>query len=92
MDLAHEGATNRPVRLTRSAAVDQFPEWSPDGRQIAFTSERAGNPEVYGMKVAPEGAEDRPVNISKNPGQGPRANLVPRRQEGGLPEQPVGFG
>ena len=36
-------------RLTRNSARDRFPSWSPDGRQIAFASERDGNYEIYVM-------------------------------------------
>ena len=44
-----DGAT--PVRLTTNLAVDDFPDWSPDGGSIAFTSDRDGNGEVYGMSA-----------------------------------------
>src|SRR5215217_6182199 len=35
--------------LTSNAANDGAPTWSPDGRRIAFTSERDGNYEIYVM-------------------------------------------
>jgi TolB protein len=38
-----------PVNLTKHPASDYSPEWSPDGKQIAFVSERNGNPEIYLM-------------------------------------------
>lgn len=38
-------------RLTRSAAVESEPEWSPDGRSIAFVrAARAGSAHVYVMR------------------------------------------
>ena len=36
-------------RLTRDPASDLTPAWSPDGRQIAFLSQRDRNPEIYVM-------------------------------------------
>ena len=40
-----------PVRLTRSQAIDTNPSWSPDGKQLAFTSSRSGRPNVYVMAL-----------------------------------------
>jgi TolB protein len=37
--------------LTRNAAHDRHPAWSPDGRKIAFVSHRDGNSEVYVMNA-----------------------------------------
>jgi parallel beta-helix repeat protein len=36
--------------LTNHPANDDRPAWSPDGRDIAFVSDRDGNPEIYLMK------------------------------------------
>jgi len=36
-------------RLTRSSAVDISPTFSPDGRQLAFNSNRIGSPQIYIM-------------------------------------------
>src|SRR5258707_1079393 len=36
-----------PVRLTRSSADDNYPVWSPDGRQIAFYRDSGENSAVY---------------------------------------------
>ena len=38
-------------RLTRNRAIDVSPAWSPDGRQIAFVSDRSGNPNLYIMNA-----------------------------------------
>jgi Tol biopolymer transport system component len=44
-------------RLTTARAADDDPEWSPDGRQIVFSSERHGNWELYVMEA--DGARQR---------------------------------
>jgi formylglycine-generating enzyme required for sulfatase activity len=36
-------------RLTSQVAGNRFPDWSPDGSQIAFSSMRDGNSEIYVM-------------------------------------------
>ncbi|MDJ0849796.1 MAG: hypothetical protein QNK04_15610 [Myxococcota bacterium] len=36
-------------QLTGGRAIDVGPAWSPDGRQIAFVSDRAGSPQIYVM-------------------------------------------
>ena len=36
-------------RLTQSPGLDVRPAWSPDGKQIAFTSNRDGNYDIYVM-------------------------------------------
>jgi Tol biopolymer transport system component len=38
-------------RLTNNAANDGQPAWSPDGKKIAFVSNRAGNDEIYVMNA-----------------------------------------
>lgn len=57
MAAAQEGQTEiwrgqpegRAVRLTYSPALEVSPTWSPNGWQIAFTSDRTGDPQVYIM-------------------------------------------
>ncbi len=39
-------------RLTDDPADDLLPAWSPDGRQIAFVSLRAGNADIYVLTLA----------------------------------------
>ena len=40
-----------PVRMTNNDTIDIMPVWSPDGKKIAFRSDRDGNPEIYVMNV-----------------------------------------
>jgi TolB protein len=44
-----DGANLR--RLTLNKAEDGFPAWSPDGKRIAFSSNRDGNHEIYVMNA-----------------------------------------
>lgn len=39
----------RPLRLTYSPALEVSPSWSPNGWELAFTSDRTGEPQVYAM-------------------------------------------
>lgn len=49
---------SNPVRLTRNRGDDSSPSWSPDGRRIAFASDRnypgAGGLEIYSIR--PDGS------------------------------------
>ena len=49
----------RQTRLTDDPAVDIRPAWSPDGRRIAFNSDRAdGEFDVFAMKADGSSARD----------------------------------
>lgn len=39
----------KAVRLTYNPALEVSPSWSPNGWEIAFTSDRTGSPQVYAM-------------------------------------------
>jgi TolB protein len=44
---------------------DMFPAWSPDGRQVAFTSDRDGDPEIYRVGLDGAGLE----RLTRTPGR-----------------------
>lgn len=51
------GAIRAVRQLTNSGAADLFPSFSPDGGQIAFSSNRTGHFELYIRSLAPGSAE-----------------------------------
>ena len=57
-DLTRPGT---PTRLTADSTSAYYPVWSPDGRQIAFTSVRTGAPELYVRLASGAGEEKRLV-------------------------------
>ena len=38
-----------PRKLTKNPGVDHDPAWSPDGKRIAYSSERDRNTDIYVM-------------------------------------------
>ena len=54
----------RITRLTESRGLDDYPSWSPDGKQNAFTSRRDGNPDIFVMRS--DGSNPR--NITRGEG------------------------
>jgi len=57
-DLWLLGPTGKPVRnLTNHEADDLDPSWSPDGKMIAFVSNRTGRPQIYVVRTDGTGLE-----------------------------------
>ncbi|MCX6561126.1 MAG: hypothetical protein NTZ26_11525 [Candidatus Aminicenantes bacterium] len=50
-------------RLTDDPASDEFPKWSPDGKRIAFSSNRTGRYQIHTM--ASDGSDVRQVTHSE---------------------------
>src|SRR5262245_29061525 len=55
--------TGESHRLTAGLARDANPQWSPDGKQIAFLSTRSGKRQIYLIRV--EGGEARALTSLK---------------------------
>ena len=71
-DLFSVDATGGEARqLTSNAAYDAYPVWSPDGRQIAFASDREGSLDVYVIprqggtprRLTTHSANERPIGF-----------------------------
>jgi dipeptidyl aminopeptidase/acylaminoacyl peptidase len=48
-------AGGTPVKLTNAPGRDDTPHWSPDGKKVAFVSDRDGKPQIW--LIAPDGGE-----------------------------------
>src|SRR5690606_36371227 len=62
--IANENGSN-PQRLTVHVARDVFPRLSPDGRWVAFSSDRFGNNDVF--VVPATGGEPRQLTFATAP-------------------------
>lgn len=63
------------VNLTNSPATDESPSWSPDGNQIAFTSDRSGAKQIWVMRA--DGTGLRRVTDSSQPCCGTSPDIEP---------------
>jgi hypothetical protein len=59
---------SNPQRLTNTQFDESWPTWSPDGKKIAFVSNRDGNLEIYVMPApGQQSGEAEAVNLTRNP-------------------------
>jgi TolB protein len=49
------------ARLTATSRIDTSPAWSPDGRRIAFVSDRHGGPQIFIMSA--DGSDPYPLPL-----------------------------
>ena len=65
-------------RLTDSRGIDISASWSPDGKRIAFVSDRAGSPQIYTMAI--DGSDVRRItfqgNYNQEPAWSPKGDLI----------------
>jgi Tol biopolymer transport system component len=61
--MGSSGVGRHPTRLTFNDAFEFLAAWSPDGRMIAFSTDRDGLPEVYTMR--PDGSGQ--TNLTGDP-------------------------
>lgn len=62
---------SNPQKITNTKFDESWPVWSPDGKKIAFVSNRDGNQEIYVMPLPAQDSdnqeESQAVNLTKNP-------------------------
>jgi TolB protein len=52
-------STQHLTRITDAPAINTEASWSPDGRSLYFTSDRAGEPQIYKISATPGGIPQR---------------------------------
>jgi Tol biopolymer transport system component len=70
------------TRLTHSPGSEFDPAWSPDATQIAYRSERSGEPEIWVMNA--DGTDQRRLAAGLSPAWSPDGSLIAFSGRGGL--------
>jgi TolB protein len=70
------------TRLTHSPRPEFDPSWSPDGTQLAFRSERSGEPEIWVMNA--DGTGQRRLTAGISPAWSPDGSLIAFSGRAGL--------
>ncbi len=70
------------TRLTHSPGPEFDPAWSPDATQIAYRSERSGEPEIWVMNA--DGTGQRRLAAGLSPAWAPDGSLIAFSGRGGL--------
>ena len=76
-------AGGRPARITSGLAFDMQPRFSPDGRQLAFTSDRGGGDNIWVMNVDGSGARaitTETFTLLNNPTWSPDGRFIAARK------------
>ncbi len=76
-------AGGTPRRITSGLVYDQQPRFSPDGRQIAFTSDRGGGDNIWVMNVDGSGARavtNETFTLLNNPTWSPDGRYIAARK------------
>ncbi len=66
---------SNPVNVTRDAAPDGWPTWTPDGRRIVYASQRGGPFALYSMN--PDGSDVRQLTFPEKPFFDARPSVSP---------------
>ena len=69
------GASGAARRLTNDRFVEIDPTWSPDGRSIAFSSDRDGTTDLWVREIA-SGAEKKVASEASKASWAPRGNEI----------------